>query len=72
MRAMLRVLYLGNRGDDAVRRDRLRDGVGGHALRRGYGNFDIILDHFSRISQLRLTIHVSCATLYLVPVLTGC
>ena len=37
-----------------------------------YGDFDIILDHFSRISQLRLTPHVSCATLYLVPVLTGC
>ena len=43
--------------------------------RRRYGNFDIILDHFGpfwTISQLRLTPHVSCATLYLVPMLTGC
>ena len=37
-----------------------------------HGNFDIILDPFSRISQLHLTPHVSCATLCLVPVLTGC
>ena len=38
----------------------------------GYGNFDIILDRFSSISQLCLTPPVSCAMLYLVPMLTGC
>jgi len=37
-----------------------------------YGDFDIILVHFSRGSQLRPTSHVPCATLYLVPILFGC
>ena len=34
-----------------------------------YGNFDIILDQFSRISQLRPTQHALCAVLYLVTML---
>ena len=37
-----------------------------------YGNFDIILDHFSRISQLHLTPHMPCAAPYLVPMLIAC
>ena len=37
-----------------------------------YGNFDIILDHFSRISQLQPTPHALWAVLYLVPRLTSC
>ena len=36
-----------------------------------YGNLFIILDHFSRISQLQPTPHVPCATLYLVRMLIG-
>ena len=36
-----------------------------------YGNFDIILDHFPRISQLRPTLHALCAVFYLVPMLIG-
>ena len=32
-----------------------------------YGNFDIILDLFSRICQLHPTPHAPCATPYLVP-----
>ena len=37
-----------------------------------YGNFDIILDLFSRIGRLHPTAHAPCATLYLVPMLIGC
>ena len=37
-----------------------------HYVLLGYGNFDIILDQFSRISQLRPTQHALCAILYLV------
>ena len=36
-----------------------------------YGNFDIILNHFSRVSQLCLTPHALCAVFYLVPMLIG-
>ena len=36
-----------------------------------YGNFDIILDHFSRTSQLHSTQHAPCAILYFVPILIG-
>ena len=36
----------------------------------GYGNFDIILDHFSRIFQLQPTPHALWAVFYLVPRLT--
>jgi len=32
-----------------------------------HGNFDIILDHFRRISQLHPTPHALCAVFYLVP-----
>ena len=35
-------------------------------IRFGYGNFDIIFDHFPRVSQLRPTPHALCAVLYLV------
>ena len=37
-----------------------------------YGNFDIISNRFSRISQLHSTPHALCAVVYLVPVLIGC
>ena len=37
-----------------------------------YGNFDIILDHFSRISQLQPNPHALWAVFYLVPRLTSC
>ena len=37
-----------------------------------YGNFDIILDHLSRIPRLYTTIHTPCAVFYLVPRLIGC
>ena len=37
-----------------------------------YGNFDIILGHFSRISQLETTQHAPCDMLYLVAVLIRC
>ena len=36
-----------------------------------YGNFDIIFDQFSHISQLRPTLHALCAVFYLVPMLIG-
>ena len=35
-----------------------------------YGNFDIILDHFPRISQLHPTPHALWSVFYLVPSLT--
>ena len=35
-------------------------------------NFDIILDHFSRIAQLRTAWHVPCAIVYFAPMLIGC
>ena len=38
----------------------------------GYGNFDIIFDHYSRIPQLHPTQHIPCALLYLVTMLIGC
>ena len=38
----------------------------------GYGNFDIVLDHFSRISPLCTIPHAPCAVLYFVPMLAGC
>ena len=37
-----------------------------------YGNFDIILDHFPRISQPHPTPHASWVVFYLVPSLTSC
>ena len=37
-----------------------------------YGNFDITLDHFSRISQPHPTPHAPCATPLLVPIPIGC
>ena len=37
-----------------------------------YGNFDIIFDHFPRISQLHPTPHAPCAMPCLVPMLIGC
>ena len=38
----------------------------------GVGNFDIILDHLSPISQLFTTPHAAWAILYFVPMLIGC
>ena len=38
----------------------------------GYGNFDIILDHVSRVSQLHPNPHAPCAMLYIVPMLVVC
>ena len=38
----------------------------------GYGSFDIILDHFSRISQPHTIPRAPCDMLYLVPVHIGC
>ena len=43
----------------------------GHFGRLAYGNFDIILDHFSRTSQLHSTQHAPCDMLYFVPILIG-
>ena len=40
--------------------------------RDSYGNFDIILDHFPRISQLQPTPHALWAVFYLMPRLTSC
>ena len=37
-----------------------------------YGNFDIILDQISRVSQLHPTPHAPCSMLYLVPMLVVC
>ena len=37
-----------------------------------YGNFDIILGHLSRVSQLHPTPHAPCAMLYLVTMLAVC
>ena len=37
-----------------------------------YNDFDINLDHFSRISLLRVTPHALCAMLYFVQILIGC
>ena len=38
-----------------------------------YGNFDIILDHLSRIPQLYAALHTPCAVFHLVPCrLIGC
>ena len=37
-----------------------------------YGNFDIILVHFPRVSQLHPTPHAPCAMLHLVPMLVVC
>ena len=37
-----------------------------------YGNFDIIWEHFSRVSRLRPTPHARWAVFYLVPRLTPC
>ena len=45
--------------------------VGAMRNRSGYGNFDIIFDQFSRISQLRPTQHALYAILYLVTILIG-
>ena len=39
---------------------------------RVYGNFDIILDRFPRVSQLHPTPHAPCDMLYLVPMLIVC
>ena len=36
-----------------------------------YGNFDIILDHFSHSSMLHNTPHAPCAVIYLVRMLSG-
>ena len=36
-----------------------------------YGNLDIVLDHFSRVSQLCPTPHALYAVFYLVPMLIG-
>ena len=47
------------------------DSVNLWPLLSGHGNFDIISDHASRISQLHPTPH-SCVALYLVPMLIGC
>ena len=38
----------------------------------GYGNFDIILARFSRVSQLHPTPHAPCTMLYLAPMLVVC
>ena len=38
----------------------------------GYGNFDIIFDHLSRIPQLFTISHAPCAIIYLVTMLIGC
>jgi len=35
-------------------------------------DFDIILDHLSRILRLRATLHTPCAVFYLVPMAIGC
>ena len=37
-----------------------------HDFTTAYGNFNIIFDHFPRVSQLRPTPHALCAVLYLV------
>ena len=37
-----------------------------------YGDFDIILDHLSRIPQLHITLHTPHTVFYLVPRLTSC
>ena len=37
-----------------------------------YNDFDIILDHFSRVSQLHPNPHALWAVFYLVPRLTAC
>ena len=37
-----------------------------------YGNFDIVLDHFSRIFLLHPTPHALCTVFYLVTMLIGC
>ena len=37
-----------------------------------YGNFDIVLDRFARITQLHANPHAPCATLYVVPMLIAC
>ena len=50
----------------------LATAVAGGANGSLYGNFDIILDHFSRISQLQPTPHALWAVFYLVPRLTSC
>ena len=42
------------------------------ALRAQSGNFDIILDRFSRIYQLHPIPHAPCAVLYFVSMLIGC
>ena len=36
------------------------------------GNLDIVLDHFSRISQHNATLHAPCDMLSSVPMLIGC
>ena len=38
----------------------------------GYGNFDIILVHPTRVCQPSTTPPVPCAVLYVVPMLVGC
>ena len=37
-----------------------------------YGNFDIVLGHFSRIFQLHTAPHLPCDVIYLVPMFIGC
>ena len=50
-----------------------RDGGGSKNFSwSAYGNFDIILDHLSPISQLLPTLHAAWAMLYFVPMLIGC
>ena len=46
-------------------------GIPGVHLLRGTATCDIGLDHFSRISQLRPTLHALCAVFYLVRMLLG-
>ena len=41
-----------------------------HAAR--CGNFDIIWDHFSRVSRLHTGLHAPWGVLYVVPKLIGC
>ena len=42
------------------------------AVRKAYGNFDIIFDHSARIPQPHTTLHTPCDMFYLVPMLIGC
>ena len=52
--------------------DQDRAVAGGYVVQLRYSNFDIILDRFSRVSQLHPTPHAPCDILYLVPMLVVC